>query len=223
MQSCDEFKKIFWNQYISIEKEFLDTIHYVALSEENYSVYSDEYAKLLLQIGSEIDIALKYYCKILDTSFEGERICDYKKSIRKCDKNFVKQEIQCLFEKSIRLYPWECWSANKGSPYWWTAYNKVKHCRNEVGIIEDKNEEKQYFKFANLKYTLHSLAALYHIWLCSYYQLAIAEGETLLLPLPASRVFKAAGSKWETTGFYGDFALYLKDGCLYMEHGMPYN
>lgn len=222
MQRCNEFKTVFWSQYISIEKEFSSTIPYVSLSEENYGVYSNEYAKLLLQIGSEIDIALKYYCKILENNFTGNTMTQYHDLLMREDKIFAKQEIQCQFEKNIIIRPWSNWLDSRKSPYWWNAYNKVKHERNEIGVIN--GEKKQYFKFANLENTLHSLAALYHIWICSYYKLAVSEKEALLMPLPASRIFKAVGCKWEPNVLYGDFAVYLtNDECLHIEYGTPYN
>lgn len=34
---------LYWNQYISIEKEFAETVNYVALAEDNYRTYSDAY------------------------------------------------------------------------------------------------------------------------------------------------------------------------------------
>ena len=80
MLSCDEVINLYWNQYISIEKEFAETVNYVALAEDNYRTYSDAYIKIMLQLGSEVDIALKLYCQILDKQFSGEkfyRFSDY--------------------------------------------------------------------------------------------------------------------------------------------------
>lgn len=54
--SEEEFVNLYWKQYIMIEKEFRQTTKYVALDSINFKTYSDAYIKLLLQIGSEVDI-----------------------------------------------------------------------------------------------------------------------------------------------------------------------
>ncbi len=50
------------NYYILLEKEFAETLEYITLDADNYNVYSARYIKLLLQIGSEIDINAKLLC-----------------------------------------------------------------------------------------------------------------------------------------------------------------
>ena len=52
----EEFTNLYWKQFLMIEKEFRRAIQYVALSSENFNTYSDFFAKVLLQIGSEIDV-----------------------------------------------------------------------------------------------------------------------------------------------------------------------
>jgi len=34
-----KFLQLYWKNYISIEKEFVQTLNYVALDEENYNVF----------------------------------------------------------------------------------------------------------------------------------------------------------------------------------------
>jgi hypothetical protein len=43
-----------------IEKEFRKAMQYVSLSTDNANTYSDFLVKLILQIGSEIDVIIKY-------------------------------------------------------------------------------------------------------------------------------------------------------------------
>lgn len=40
--TCDSFAKSYWAHYISIEKEFIKTVCYVSLSEDNYETYSEQ-------------------------------------------------------------------------------------------------------------------------------------------------------------------------------------
>jgi hypothetical protein len=52
-----------WYYFLSIEKDFVPTIDFVHLSSVNAKAYSNEYAKLLLLIGSEVDVIAKRLCK----------------------------------------------------------------------------------------------------------------------------------------------------------------
>lgn len=93
----------------------------------------------------------------------------------------------------------------------------VKHHRTESGSIE--GESKEYYKFANLEYTLFALAGLYQILI--YYFFELAKTERIKVPLPGSHLFELSGGKWDTIIFYQDFAFYVddSDGNLYSETG----
>lgn len=56
---CKEFINTYWSQYILLEKEFVSTLHYLSLDRENEEAFSQAYLKLLLELGSEIDVAFK--------------------------------------------------------------------------------------------------------------------------------------------------------------------
>jgi hypothetical protein len=43
-----------WRYFISIEADFVETLNFVDLDPKNGSAFSNEYAKLLLLIGSEV-------------------------------------------------------------------------------------------------------------------------------------------------------------------------
>ena len=109
MLSCDEVINLYWNQYISIEKEFAETVNYVALAEDNYRTYSDAYIKIMLQLGSEVDIALKLYCQILDKQFSGENIDKYRDLIQKYRPEFCDQIVQ-VTSNNIAIQPWNNWN-----------------------------------------------------------------------------------------------------------------
>lgn len=46
-----DFIHLYWKIYISIEKEFVETLNYVSLAVENYGAFSSSYIKILLQVG----------------------------------------------------------------------------------------------------------------------------------------------------------------------------
>ena len=67
-------------------KEFVSTLHYLSLDRENEEAFSQAYIKLLLELGSEIDVVFKQYCKNIDPSFRGEKITDYQAWKNGCKK-----------------------------------------------------------------------------------------------------------------------------------------
>ena len=214
--TCDEFTTIYWSQYISLEKEFVSTFQYLALDENNENAYSQAYSKLMLEIGSGIDVVFKEYCKLIDRSFKGsyKSIGRYKESVKNNNPDFISQEVM-IINYNRKLSPWIEWNILSDAPWWWTAYNKVKHSR--TSIVEIDRVKQEGYKFANQKYTLLALAGLYQIMVNHYQRLAVEEGRKIETPMPGSRVFKMAGGIWESIGFYGDSALYIDDGNLIWE------
>lgn len=218
-----DFIHLYWKNYITIEKEFSGTLDYIALNMDNYDVFSPVYIKILLQVGSEIDIVAKLLCEHYDSSIKVNNIDEYRIEIMKRECNFGNIEIEVLQSKdNLLIKPWEAWGriTNNGkgeNPSWWKVYNKVKHERNSIGTIDGRN--KEYYKFANLKYTLFSLAGLYQLLI--YYYFDLAQGERVEVPLPGSRLFLLTGGKWNNIIFYQDIALYVddSDGHLYSVSG----
>ena len=47
--------QVYGRHYRNIEEMFIKTIQYVSPTKENENTYSDEYAKIILLCGSEID------------------------------------------------------------------------------------------------------------------------------------------------------------------------
>lgn len=218
--TSSEFCEQYWAHYISLEKEFANTLHYVSLSTENYSTFSEAYVKLMLEIGSEIDVLLKIYCKMLQNNFTGESIGNYQTCIRTNKNDFIVQEVD-VCNTDIILKPWENWGeTERKNPYWWIAYNKIKHERTDIGTINSIT--KAYYKFANLENTLSALAGLYQVLIYAYYLLANSENKRRLTPLPGSRIFTMVGDIWDSINFYGDFAFFVEEGELIYETSSIY-
>lgn len=216
--TCDEFITVYWRHYIALEKEFRHALQYVALDVDNYNVFSPIFMKLILQIGSEVDIVVKAYCNMLNANFAGENIYEYRKCIHMLDTTFGQTEVNIL-DLDVIIKPWEIWDdlMNKPSPEWWTAYNKVKHERLNYGEIGALT--KQYYKFANLEHVLNALAGLYQVLICMYYKLASADGKYTLTPFPGSRSFKLCGGGWDEVNFARDIGFCIDDGNLYAVSG----
>ena len=210
--TSEEFIKTYWSQYISLEKEFLETLHYLALDVKNENAYSQAYAKLMLEIGSEIDVVFKEYCKLIDPSFKStyKTIGRYKECMTKCNPIFIQQEVSVRNDYPT-VQPWIEWNMPDAldAPYWWTAYNKIKHSRTSVVKIDDIEQEG--FRFANQKYVLLALAGLYQIMVYFYQKIASDEQRRIVTPMPGSRTFELIGGIWDSIHFYGDSAFYINE------------
>lgn len=206
-----------------LEKEFTETMHYVKLDADNYEAYSDAYAKLLLQIGSEIDVVAKETCKLINPSFNNDTMDKYL-PVLFSDTDFSNSKVK-LINYSIALDPWnerETQYVSTPGIIWWKAYNKVKHER--MNTVKIDGISKESYKFANLKNTINSLGGLYHLLLHTYYLLLKNEGKKIQSPLPGSRLFKLEGPPWDNVVFSFDMRVYFDNNeCLIMETStIPY-
>ena len=171
----------------------------------------------MLEIGSEVDVVFKEYCRTIDPLFKAsyKSIGRYRESICKNNPEFITQQVSAV-NYSKYLYPWVEWNEELDAPCWWTAYNKIKHSRTSV--VEIGGERQEGFKFASQKYTLLALSGLYQIMVYLYNVISTDEGKVIVTPLPGSRLFKLSGGKWDQISFYGDGAFYInEDGNLIWE------
>ena len=212
----------FWTHYIMLEKEFTATMHYVRLDPDNYGAYSDAYAKLLLQVGSEVDVVAKMACKLMNPSFNGETMDKYRQ-VLSGDADFSSTIVK-LINYPIVLHPWndlETHFTNTPGIIWWKAYNKVKHDRMNPVTINGLTKEG--YRFATLENVLNSLGGLYVLLLHSYYLLLKSEGKTIEIPLPGSRLFLLDSPLWHNVVFAFDTRFCIINGCLQMDTStIPY-
>lgn len=145
--------------------DFIKTKEYVRVDKNHLLVDSQEYLKLLLRIGDELETYITMFVRMLDDDFKNKNatITDfYQVAQNKC---------KCLFKKSVFLtsenwiiYPWDFKVSNKKivAPNWWKVYNKIKH---EKYFLDAATNETYNHK-ANLKNVLYALSALYLIHIC---------------------------------------------------------
>ncbi len=210
--NCSKFTRQFWRQYIMLEKEFASTEQFVTLHPDNSNTFSSAYSKLLLQIGSEVDIVAKVLCQIHEPTFSGDNINQYMTKLLSVYPDFEIIQVEVI-NTGIIVEPWKDWSIK--SPSWWTVYNKVKHDRTKTGSVD--SVQKEYYKFANQNYTLSALSGLFQLLIYSYYQLSVQEGKRIPVPLPGSRILKLNGSHWSDMQFIGDDRFYLDNGHQILE------
>lgn len=178
IESRNEFQQRYWNYYLILEKDFLETERYLAIDELNFNAYSNEYIKQYQAICSEIDVIAKSFCKKLDCSFSGNNINTYCKCILDNVSDFPTRIIK-VNNRDIQIHPWENWSYStetdsKGyeriianNPEWWKIYNKAKHDRTTINT----ETGLPYYKLANQKNVIYSLSALFQLELYYYRKL----------------------------------------------------
>lgn len=127
---------------------------------------------------------------------------------------FSNQKVIELSNEII-LIPWNNWQLGK-SPFWWKAYNKVKHNRLDYVTIDCNS--KVAYKFANLENVLNALSGYYQVLIYFYYELAQKENKYVKIPLPGSRHFNLKEGLGDKLVFYFDTAQYVDDNfCLVEE------
>lgn len=220
--TSQELVDSFWTHYIMLEKEFMATTGFVKIDVDNYCTYSDAYAKLLLQIGSEVDVVAKETCKLIDPAFSDDKMDKYRLTLSLAPE-FVNASVE-LINYGITLSPWsdtESTSTGNTALIWWKAYNRVKHERMNTVTIDGVTKES--YKFANLKNTLTALSALYHLILHAYYLALKKEGKNTEVPLPGSRLYKMNGLAWNNVVFPFDTSFFVDNGHLIMRTStIPY-
>lgn len=138
----------YWQHFLALESDFAATSRYVEFSRQNFATFSVEYAKLLLAIGSEVDVLCKVICGKVDSTAKRDNINDYRACLT------AHTQIACE-EVLIRRYnlafkPWADWASGQ-NPSWWSSYNNVKHRR-------DSN-----FSEANLENCANAIAGLFSV------------------------------------------------------------
>lgn len=121
--------EILWHYFLSLEKDFIETINFAELSKENSETFSDQYAKIILLVGSEVDICCKILCHQIDSNKKANNIVEYYNIIK---GKFPKFHEICIDipRFSLEIYPWREWGNCKYTPAtWWTAYTDIKHDR----------------------------------------------------------------------------------------------
>ena len=131
---------------MALEADFAATSRYVDFSAENFGTYSVEYAKLLLAVGSEVDVLCKITCKAIDDAVKRKDFIDYQRCLIN-HTEIVSEEV-LIRRYNLAFKPWEEWSVNK-IPAWWRSYNHVKHERNAR------------FKDANLEACANAISGLF--------------------------------------------------------------
>lgn len=184
----NDFQKNYVNHYLLLEKDFEETRQYVTISEDNFEAYSVAYLKLLLTIGSEIDVMLEVVAKEYDADSR-ENGFGCSKVLLEHEPDVTNLEIM-LKDENVIIMPWNC----DRIPEWWTAYNEIKHNRYEEAKMF--NSSKKYFQYANQKNVLYALAALFSLEMYGYRKIAQKNSEEMFVPT-IKTIFSVKNSHWK--------------------------
>ncbi|MCK9579843.1 MAG: hypothetical protein M0Q92_05260 [Methanoregula sp.] len=152
-----DFENIAWEQYTSLEDEFLCFLKFVPLDENHYDTWSLVLGNLLNNTGSSIDSFFKNALTFekFDTIENIEKIRTDEKyqnmtSYRNIFDSSYGLSQKEIFENKLwsKIIPFSSWSDNK-SPDWWKNYTDFKHDRFS-------NRRK-----ATVKITLNALGGLF--------------------------------------------------------------
>jgi len=138
----------YWQHFLALEADFAATSRYVEFSPQNFSAFSIEYAKLLLAVGSEIDVLCKIMCENLDSSAKRDNIGDYRACLT-AHTQIASEEV-LIRRYNLAFKPWTNWDSAK-NPCWWRSYNNVKHQRDS------------HFPEANLENCANAISGLFAI------------------------------------------------------------
>lgn len=149
-------QQLIFEQYTTLEDEFLKILKYIPFEENHYNVWSFEIGNLLLNVGSLIDSFFKNSLNspTFDTVDQIENYRDRDqptmKIFREVYKSRYKIENKRIFElrNFTAIQPYKKWGDNL-SLDWWKNYTAIKHDRL-------RNKEK-----STLKTTLDALGGLF--------------------------------------------------------------
>lgn len=114
-----------WNYFLMLESDLDNTSRYIEPQEQE-SVYSFEFAKLLILACTEVESVFKSICfEIKQAQVPGD-IAEYKATILGKYPKIVNATVK-VKRLGRSIEPFSGW--DNGPLLWWSAYNAVKHNR----------------------------------------------------------------------------------------------
>lgn len=175
----------YWRHYLALEDDFIKTIRFVELDEDNFSTFSVEYNKQFQSICSEIDVICKAICSLKGAP-NASNIVDYAEIIVRQYSDITSRVVIVSQHIDLKLSPFSEWKIEPDyiSPQWWSEYNGVKHNRTAN------------FKNANLDNVINSLAGLYLLEMYFLKDITHDNKDEIDIPDVPSRLFTI--ENWRT-------------------------
>jgi hypothetical protein len=149
-----------WNYFLALEEDVLRLSRYIEFTQDNYGVYSLELARILFAASSEVDVVAKQLCAQYEGGKGAGSIARYREVLNAAIPMLAATHVT-VPRFGLTFIPWEQW-AHDAKPFWWDAYNNVKHHRHTR------------FADASLKNALNSIAALFVLLIYFYREECVA-------------------------------------------------
>lgn len=175
-KQLEQFLKSYWEYYLDLENQLLETQRFVAFDEKNKKSFSIEYLKLYQAVCSEIDVVGKEIAVVANSNFKPDKCKSIQKWGYEVQQKFPQlKEGLVTFNGTETLQPFKNWEyeyytvtdkdgktsrrlrikGQKSTIKWWSSYNKVKHRR--IGLVEGTNN----FHLANQQNLIEAFSALF--------------------------------------------------------------
>ena len=106
--TLEEFNTNVWPFYLTLERDFINTLNYVTFSTDNLATFSVEFERQILSIGSEIDIVWKLLCRELQPDVRPNNIRDYFTILSALD-GFMSTQVSYGIQNYM-ISPFENWT-----------------------------------------------------------------------------------------------------------------
>ena len=168
----EQFIKSYWNYFLELEEQFLETRRYVDFDVANEKTYSVEYLKLYQAVCSEIDVVAKEIASVMNPNFKIDNSTNITKWGYEIQQQFPNIKLEkVIFNSSTKIIPFDNWeyewtitkagkkrlklSEGCKTPIWWKNYNEVKHQR--IGLVTGTKN----FQLANQRNLVSAFSALF--------------------------------------------------------------
>ena len=129
-----QFIKSYWNYYLELEEQLIQTKRFVDFDISNYKTFSIEYLKLLQAACSEIDVVAKIIAEKFEPSFsklDNKNIQKWGFVIQKYFKEI--QHIKVCFLNDFCITPWQNWE-----------YEQYKDKKNSIRLEMSINVQSKF-------------------------------------------------------------------------------
>lgn len=176
MSNLKQFIKSYWDYFLELEDQFIETKRFVAFDKANAKAYSIEYLKLYQAVCSEIDVVGKEIAVAFNPKFKIDHNTNIKKWGYEVQKKLPQiKNVVISFNGEESIIPFKDWeyeqhttTTKKGGKRttlkikddrkpisWWSNYNDIKHRR--IGLVEGTRN----FQLANQGNLIQAFAALF--------------------------------------------------------------
>lgn len=178
MSDLKQFIKSYWEYFLELETQFIETKRFVEFDKANAKAYSIEYLKLYQAVCSEIDVVGKEISIAVNPNFKINSGTTIKKWGYELQQRFPTiKDVVVRFNDEEVIQPFRDWEYEKCSYtdkngkkrnglkikddkkpiQWWRNYNDIKHRR--IGLVEGTKN----FLLANQSNLIQSFSALFVI------------------------------------------------------------